>query len=171
MNASKKALLNYSLGSILIGIEETVMNFFKPGTDQYTKNILIKKNYAVAHNFYIFFEMTWLLIFNALATYGFIKIKKNTLILFVVLIFAYLLLVSSRLMSYSRFRIPFLPLLVILIFSGIENIFKNLNIKFKFMILIILLGPLAKLDKALGYEPRNSRFEFWAVHQKEKENV
>ena len=29
-------------------------------------------------------------------------------------------------------------------------------------------GPLAKLDKALGYEPRDSRFEFWAVHQKER---
>ena len=27
-------------------------------------------------------------------------------------------------------------------------------------------GPLAKLDKALGYEPGDSRFEFWAVHQK-----
>ena len=26
-------------------------------------------------------------------------------------------------------------------------------------------GPLAKLDKALGYEPGDSRFEFWAVHQ------
>ena len=32
-----------------------------------------------------------------------------------------------------------------------------------------LNGPLAKLDKALGYEPGDSRFEFWAVHQKEKE--
>jgi hypothetical protein len=32
-------------------------------------------------------------------------------------------------------------------------------------------GPLAKLDKALGYEPGDSRFEFWAVHQKGKENV
>ncbi len=39
------------------------------------------------------------------------------------------------------------------------------------MILIILFGPLAKLDKALGYEPGDSRFEFWAVHQKEKKNV
>ena len=29
-------------------------------------------------------------------------------------------------------------------------------------------GPLAKLDKALGYEPGDSRFEFWAVHQKRK---
>ena len=29
-------------------------------------------------------------------------------------------------------------------------------------------GPLAKLDKALGYEPRDSRFEFWAVRQKER---
>ena len=29
-------------------------------------------------------------------------------------------------------------------------------------------GPLAKLDKALGYEPGDSRFEFWAVHQKER---
>ena len=32
---------------------------------------------------------------------------------------------------------------------------------------IIKKGPLAKLDKALGYEPGDSRFEFWAVHQKE----
>ena len=32
-------------------------------------------------------------------------------------------------------------------------------------------GPLAKLDKALGYEPGDSRFEFWAVHQKGKRNV
>ena len=30
----------------------------------------------------------------------------------------------------------------------------------------INFGPLAKLDKALGYEPGDSRFEFWAVHQK-----
>ena len=35
------------------------------------------------------------------------------------------------------------------------------------MKIIIKLGPLAKLDKALGYEPGDSRFEFWAVHQKE----
>ena len=34
---------------------------------------------------------------------------------------------------------------------------------------LIIEGPLAKLDKALGYEPRDSRFEFWAVHQKELE--
>jgi hypothetical protein len=27
-------------------------------------------------------------------------------------------------------------------------------------------GPLAKLDQALGYEPGDSRFEFWVVHQK-----
>ena len=33
------------------------------------------------------------------------------------------------------------------------------------------LGPLAKLDKALGYEPGDSRFEFWAVHQKGNKNV
>ena len=32
-------------------------------------------------------------------------------------------------------------------------------------------GPLAKLDKALGYEPGDSRFEFWAVHQKKEANV
>ena len=32
-------------------------------------------------------------------------------------------------------------------------------------------GPLAKLDKALGYEPGDSRFEFWAVHQKGNYNV
>ena len=31
---------------------------------------------------------------------------------------------------------------------------------------IIFNGPLAKLDKALGYEPGDSRFEFWAVRQK-----
>ncbi len=36
---------------------------------------------------------------------------------------------------------------------------------------IILKGPLAKLDKALGYEPGDSRFEFWAVHQKGNRNV
>ena len=36
---------------------------------------------------------------------------------------------------------------------------------------IILKGPLAKLDKALGYEPGDSRFEFWAVHQKGNGNV
>ncbi len=36
---------------------------------------------------------------------------------------------------------------------------------------IIKLGPLAKLDKALGYEPGDSRFEFWAVHQKKGDNV
>ena len=36
---------------------------------------------------------------------------------------------------------------------------------------IIKLGPLAKLDKALGYEPGDSRFEFWAVHQKGNYNV
>ena len=36
---------------------------------------------------------------------------------------------------------------------------------------IIKLGPLAKLDKALGYEPGDSRFEFWAVHQKGNGNV
>ncbi len=36
---------------------------------------------------------------------------------------------------------------------------------------IIFNGPLAKLDKALGYEPGDSRFEFWAVHQKGNRNV
>ena len=39
------------------------------------------------------------------------------------------------------------------------------------MEIIIKLGPLAKLDKALGYEPGDSRFEFWAVHQKGNNNV
>ena len=35
----------------------------------------------------------------------------------------------------------------------------------------INFGPLAKLDKALGYEPGDSRFEFWAVHQKGKKMI
>ena len=41
---------------------------------------------------------------------------------------------------------------------------KTLN--FVIFIKFSNLGPLAKLDKALGYEPGDSRFEFWAVHQK-----
>ncbi len=125
----KKALLNYPLESVLVGIEGAVMTFFTPGTGQYAKGLLIKKNYSVAHNLFIFYGMFWLFVFYALSAYGFIKIKKNNLILFLVLIFAYLLLVSSGPMSYSRFRIPFLPLLVILMSSGIENILKKIKYK------------------------------------------
>ena len=45
---------------------------------------------------------------------------------------------------------------------------QNLLIKLKKTVTLIksIFGPLAKLDKALGYEPGDSRFEFWAVHQK-----
>ena len=45
-----------------------------------------------------------------------------------------------------------------------KNNKKNSN--FDMLLQLLNYGPLAKLDKALGYEPGDSRFEFWAVHQK-----
>jgi len=125
----KKTLMKYPLESMLVGIEGAVMLFLTPGTGQYAKGLLIKKNYNIAYNLFIFFGIIWLFVFYCLATYGFFKIKKSTLILFLFIIFAYLLLVSSGPMSYSRFRIPFIPILVILMSCGIENILKKIKDK------------------------------------------
>lgn len=125
----KKTLIKYPLESILVGIEGAVMIFLTPGTGQYAKGLLIKKNYNIAYNLFIIFGIIWLFLFYTLAAYGFFKIKKNTLIIFLIIILGYLLLVSSGPMSYSRFRIPFIPILVILMSCGIENILKKIKDK------------------------------------------
>ena len=53
------------------------------------------------------------------------------------------------------------------ILTKIVNKIKKYS-NFDMLLQLLNYGPLAKLDKALGYEPGDSRFEFWAVHQKGK---
>ena len=55
-----------------------------------------------------------------------------------------------------------------MVFTNVINPRSGVIRRDEYMETIIKLGPLAKLDKALGYEPGDSRFEFWAVHQKRK---
>lgn len=48
-------------------------------------------------------------------------------LVFLASIFLYLIILFSWLMSYSRFRIPFNPIIVVFISCGFENLLKIIN--------------------------------------------
>ena len=102
------------------------MTFFTPGTGQYPRMLNITdKNYKISKKFFYSLGLVWLVIIGVFALYGIIKIKKNIFFLFLILFFTYLLLASSGPGSYSRFRIPFLPLIIVFISCGFQNFFKK----------------------------------------------
>ena len=124
----RKAILEYPFESILVGLEGAMMTLFTPGTGQYAKMFNItNKNYETSKVIFNSIGFIWLAMMVFLATFGIIKIKKNIFSILLALIFLYLLLVSSGPMSYSRFRIPFIPIIVVLISCGFENLLKMIK--------------------------------------------
>ncbi len=118
----KKAILNYPLEAIMVGLEGAFMTFFTPGTGQYPRMFGIKEiNYKLSKIIFHVIGFIWLIVLGIFALYGIIKIDKNFIFLFLFLIFIYFLLASSGPGSYSRFRIPFMPLIIIFISSGFQN--------------------------------------------------
>ena len=120
----KKAILNYPLETILVGLEGAIMTLFTPGTGQYPRMLNIKKdNYDIYKNIFNSLGFVWLLLLSFFAIYGLIKMDKNIFYLFIVLIIMYLIIASSGPGSYSRFRIPFMPLIIIFICFGFKKLF------------------------------------------------
>ena len=124
----KNAMLNYPLETIIVGFKGSVMTLFTPGTGQYPRMFNISgKNYKILKFFFHSIGLIWLILMGVFALYGIIKIDKNIFFLFLILIFAYLLLASSGPGSYSRFRIPFMPLIIVLISCGFQNFLKRVK--------------------------------------------
>ena len=124
----KKAILNYPLETILVGLEGAIMTLFTPGTGQYPRMLNIKKdNYDIYKNIFNSLGFVWLLLLSFFAIYGLIKMDKNIFYLFIVLIIMYLIIASSGPGSYSRFRIPFMPLIIIFICFGFKNFFDKIK--------------------------------------------
>ena len=87
----KKAILNYPLETILVGLEGAIMTLFTPGTGQYPRMLNIKKdNYDIYKNIFNSLGFVWLLLLSFFAIYGLIKMDKNIFYLFIVLIIMYL---------------------------------------------------------------------------------
>ena len=104
------------------------MTLFTPGTGQYPRMFGINhKDYSLYKNIFNSAGLIWILIMAFFAIYGIIKIDKNIIFLFLILIFAYLLLASSGPGSYSRFRIPFMPLFIVFISCGFQNFLKKIK--------------------------------------------
>ncbi len=129
----KKTLIKYPLEAIIVGLEGSLMTFFTPGTGQYARMFNVNdKNYHKIRNIFIFIGFLWIFIMSFFAILGIIKIRKNIFILLIILVFVYLLLLSSGPMSYSRFRVPFIPIIVIFISCGFQSFIKNIKtLKFK----------------------------------------
>lgn len=118
----KKAILSYPLETVIVGLEGAMMTLFTPGTGQYPRMFKINEEYRgiskIIFNGAGFF---WLFLLCLFALYGIIKINKNILFLFIAMTFIYLLLASSSPGAYSRFRIPFMPLIIIFICCGYQK--------------------------------------------------
>ena len=127
-NEFKKAILQYPLEAILVGLEGAFMTLFSPGTGQYPSMFKISKNnYEISKFIFNFLGLFWICVMSFLAIFGAIKMNKNIFFIFLVLIFLYLIIVSSGPMSYSRFRIPFIPIIVVFIICGFENLLKKIK--------------------------------------------
>jgi len=121
----KNNIIRYPIETILVGLEGAMMTFFTPGTGQYAKMLNISQNnYKIAETIFNFIGFIWILIMSLLTIFGVVKINKNILFISLTLIFVYLVLVSSGPGSYSRFRIPFIPIIVVFIACGFENLLK-----------------------------------------------
>tara|TARA_Y100000389_G_C17452562_1_gene515880 strand:+ start:644 stop:1930 length:1287 start_codon:yes stop_codon:yes gene_type:complete len=121
----RKAILEHPLEAVRVGLEGALMTLFSPGTGQYASMLKITNNYnATAKFIFNFFGFFWLAICCFLSIFGATKIERNIFFVILVLIFLYLIIVSSGPMSYSRFRIPFIPIIVVFISCGYENLLK-----------------------------------------------
>lgn len=126
----KKALIQHPIETIQVGLEGALMTFLTPGTGQYPRMLNISEvNHQKSYYLFVIYGMIWILSLWFLSVYGFIKIEKNIFFIFVLIIFVYLTLVSSGPHSYSRYRIPFYPLIIIFLSAGIENLLKVLKTK------------------------------------------
>jgi hypothetical protein len=127
----KEAIIKYPIKTIQVGLEGMFMTFFTPGTGQYAKMLNVsKKNYKNINNLFIFYGLLWITLVWLLFFYGVFKIEKNIYFFFLFLVLNYLILTSSGPQSYSRFRIPFNPIIIIFISVAVENFLKKYK-KFK----------------------------------------
>ena len=124
-----KAISDYPSETILIGLKGAMMTFFTPGTGQYSRLFNITKNKDFANALFISWGLLWLFTVYFFATYGFFKIKKDQVVMVLILMFFYLLIVSSGPQSYSRFRIPFIPIIVIFASYGLDCFLNNIKNK------------------------------------------
>ena len=121
----KKALIKYPIESIQVGLKGALMTFLTPGTGQFPRMFDIsKKNYQKSYYIFVAYGMIWILSLWFLTVYGFVKIEKNIPFLFILIFFIFLTLVSSGPHSYSRYRIPFYPVMIIFLSAGIYNLLK-----------------------------------------------
>ena len=112
----------------MVGLKGAAMTFFTPGTGQYPRMFMINdKNYKLSKNIFHGAGLIWVIVMGVFTLYGIMKIDKNLLFLFLALIFVYLLLATSGPGSYSRFRIPFMSLIIVLIACGFQNFLKKIK--------------------------------------------
>lgn len=127
----KKNIFKFPFETMIVGLEGAIMIFITPGTGQYSRMFNIdEKKYQLMNYIFNTIGFIWILIMGIFTIFGFIKINKNIFSLILILFFIYLLIVSSGPMSYSRFRIPFIPILSVFIALGIEIFLKFIK-KFK----------------------------------------
>jgi len=124
-------IIKHPIAAIQVGIKGAFMTYLTPGTGQFSKMFNIdKKNYQIANNLFIIYGMIWILIVWIFSSYGFIKIEKNTFFLILAITLVYLTLVSSGPQSYSRYRVPFYPIIALFLSVGIKNFFEKYKSKF-----------------------------------------
>ena len=124
----KKAILSYPLETVIVGLEGAMMTLFTPGTGQYPRMFKINQKYfGISKIIFNSAGFLWIFVLSLFALYGIIKIDKNMFFLFIILIFIYLILASSSPGSYSRFRIPFMPLIIVFICCGYENFINRIK--------------------------------------------
>lgn len=124
----KKIIIKYPIETLQVGLEGAFMTFLTPGTGQYAKMLNISNKNI--NNLFIFYGILWIILLWLLFFYGAFKIEKNIHFLFLFLVFSYLILTSSGPQSYSRFRIPFNPIIIIFVSVAVENFLKKYK-KFK----------------------------------------
>lgn len=128
-NQLRKTISDYPFETITVLVEGALMTLLTPGTGQYPRMFSVDdKNYKMSGIILNSIGLIWVFIMGILALYGIIKIDKNIFFIFLILILFYLLLASSGPGSYSRFRIPFMPLIVVLISCGFQNLSNKLKI-------------------------------------------
>ena len=127
----KDNIIKHPIVAIQVGIKGAFMTYLTPGTGQYSKIFNIdEKNYQMTNNLFIIYGMIWIIIVWIFSSYGFIKIEKNTFFLILAITLVYLTLVSSGPQSYSRYRVPFYPIIAIFLSVGIKNFFEKYKFKF-----------------------------------------
>jgi len=117
----KRAILNYPLQTIMVGLEGAIMTFFTPGTGQYPRMLGIKDNNKLSKNIFNSLGFIWIIILGLFTLYGLFKIDKEILFLLIILIFIYLIITTSGPGAYSRFRIPYMPLVIVFISRGFKD--------------------------------------------------